>query len=349
VTVLSATSRPPSNGPGAGSAAAVPHAPLAAPPAAARPRRYLIVTPCRDEARYARKTLESIVAQTILPTTWVIVDDGSSDETPKILEEYAAKYPFIRVVRRDDRGYRKVGGGVVDAFYHGLDTVNPDEYEYLTKLDLDLIVPPTYFERMIERMEAEPRLGTCSGKPYMEFNGRLVSESCGDENSVGMIKFYRTQCFREIGGFVREVMWDGIDGHRCRMLGWIAASWDEKETRFVHLRPMGTSHHGWWTGRSRHGYGQYFMGTGVTYMTASALYRMTRPPLLIGGVSMWWGYLRAAFAGRPRYDDVGFRRFLRRYQWSCLLMGKARATNRLNRLQEAAWKAKRRSPTDTTR
>ncbi|HLL89313.1 MAG TPA: glycosyltransferase family 2 protein, partial [Tepidisphaeraceae bacterium] len=151
----------------------------------------MIVTPCRDEARYARKTLESIVAQTILPTTWVIVDDGSSDETPKILEEYAAKYPFIRVVRRDDRGYRKVGGGVVDAFYHGLDTVNPDEYEYLTKLDLDLIVPPTYFERMIERMEAEPRLGTCSGKPYMEFNGRLVSESCGDENSVGMIKFYR--------------------------------------------------------------------------------------------------------------------------------------------------------------
>jgi hypothetical protein len=146
-------------------------------------------------------------------------------------------------------------------------------------------------------------------------------------------------------------MWDGIDGHRCRMHGWIAASWDEPEIRFVHLRPMGTSHHGWWTGRSRHGYGQYFMGTGLTYMTASAIYRMTRPPLLIGGVSMWWGYIRAAFQLQPRYNDTAFRRFLRKYQWSCLLMGKARATAWLNRRQERAWKSHhgQNAPSDTAR
>ena len=72
-------------------------------------------------------------------------------------------------------------------------------------------------------MEAEPRLGTTSGKPYFirARDGALVPEVCGDEMSVGMTKFYRTACFREIGGFVREVMWDGIDCHRCRMLGWI--------------------------------------------------------------------------------------------------------------------------------
>ena len=85
-----------------------------------------------------------------------------------------------------------------------------------------------------------------------------------------MVKFYRTACFQQIGGFVRELMWDGIDCHRCRMFGWIAVSWDDPALNFIHLRPMGTSHKNWWTGRVRHGVGQYFMGTGVSYMLASA-------------------------------------------------------------------------------
>jgi len=101
-----------------------------------------------------------------------------------------------------------------------------------------------------------------------------------------MTKFYRAACFRQIGGFVRELMWDGIDGHRCRQLGWIAVSWDDPELRFVHLRPMGTSHKNWWTGACVTEFGQYFMGTTPAYMLASAAYRMMRPPLLVGGMAM---------------------------------------------------------------
>ncbi len=232
--------------------------------------KYCLITPCRDEAAYARRTLDSVVHQSVPPDLWVIVDDGSTDETPAILDEYAARHEFIRVVRRADRGSRKVGPGVIDAFYAGYESIDFSEFDYLCKLDLDLDLPPRYFAILIGRMEADPRLGTCSGKPYFQQGGRLVSEKCGDENSVGMTKFYRRCCFEQVGGFVREVMWDGIDGHRCRMLGWIAASWDEPDLRFVHLRPMGTSQTSWWTGRVRHGFGQYFMGTGPFYLTASA-------------------------------------------------------------------------------
>ena len=300
---------------------------------------YCLITPCRDEALYARRTLDSVVSQTVPPSLWVLVDDGSSDDTPAILREYAEKYDYIRVVRREDRGERKVGPGVIDAFYAGYDTINPSEFDYICKLDLDLDLPPRYFEILMERMDADPRLGTCSGKPYFEHDGKLVSELCGDENSVGMTKFYRTSCFEEIGGFVREVMWDGIDGHRCRMNGWTAASWDDPELRFVHLRPMGTSHKGWWTGRARHGFGQYFMGTGPMYMTASALFRMTRPPLVVGGMAMLWGYFGSMLKGKARYDDPEFRRFLRRYQRDCLLKGKARATRDCEREQAKSWAA----------
>lgn len=314
-------------------------------------RRYCLVTPCRDEARFGQRTLDAVTRQSVPPALWVIVDDGSKDGTPGLLAEYAARFPYIRVMRRADRGDRKLGGGVIDAFYTGYDNIDPKAFDYVCKLDLDLDLPPRYFELLMQRMEANPRIGTCSGKPYFpsppeagdrvrfplrELEG-FVSEKTGDENSVGMTKFYRTDCFEQIGGFVRELMWDGIDGHRCRQLGWIAASWDDPELRFVHLRPMGTSHKNWWTGRVRHGFGQWFMGTSAVYMMASALYRMTRPPLVIGGVAMLWGYGRSMIRRDPRYGDAEFRRFVRRWQWACLLLGKDRATNVLNARQLAAW------------
>jgi glycosyltransferase involved in cell wall biosynthesis len=310
--------------------ATAPAAPVAATTGVAP--RYLLVSPCRDEAQFCRRTLESVVAQTLRPSLWVIVDDGSTDATPAILAEYAQRHPWIRVLRRPDRGRRSVGPGVVDAFAAGYDAVDARDFEFVCKLDLDLELPPAYFATLLARMQQQPRIGTCSGKPYYPGrHGELVSEAIGDEMSAGMTKLYRRQCFEAIGGFVHEVMWDGIDCHRCRMLGWIACSWDEPALRFVHLRAMGSSDHGVWTGRKRHGRGQWFMGTGPLYMLVSAAYRAAHRPFVIGGLGMLAGYLSSMFAARPRYADAAFRRHLRRYQLACLLLGKRRATERLHR------------------
>jgi poly-beta-1,6-N-acetyl-D-glucosamine synthase len=276
-----------------------------------------------------RQTLDTVTAQSLRPAKWVIVDDGSNDETPTILAEYAAQHDWIHVVTRADRGHRAVGPGVIDAFYAGYATIKPDEYEYLCKLDLDLRLPPRYFEILIGRMAINPRIGTCSGKSYIMDNGRLVFERHGDDTSLGMTKLYRVECFKQIGGFVREVMWDGIDCHLCRMHGWIACSWDEPELRFVHLRPMGSSQVGIYTGRMRHGYGQYFMGTGFVFMAASALFRLNQKPYVLGSLAMLSGWAWSALQGKPRYENPEFRRFLRRYQWRALLLGKKRALKHL--------------------
>jgi glycosyltransferase involved in cell wall biosynthesis len=294
-------------------------------------RRYVLISPCRDEADYMRQTLDSVSAQSIVPQKWVIVDDGSTDGTARILSEYAQRYPWITVITRKDRGRRAVGPGVVDAFYAGYDSINPDGYDYFCKLDLDLRLPPRYFEILMQRMQADPRIGTCSGKAYLEENGTLVAEGHGDDTSLGMTKFYRVACFKEIGGFVRQVMWDGIDGHRCRMKGWIACSWDEPELRFVHLRPMGSSQQSIFAGRMRHGFGQYFMGTGLLYMTASAINRIGERPHVLGGMAMLWGWIKSAIQRKPRYEDAEFRRFLRRYQRRVLLLGKKRAIEEIYR------------------
>jgi biofilm PGA synthesis N-glycosyltransferase PgaC len=287
--------------------------------------RYVLISPCRNESSYMRETLDSVLRQSVLPTKWVIVDDGSTDETPQVLADYASRYDWIQIVTRKDRGHRAVGPGVIDAFYEGYAAINPDDYEFLCKLDLDLRLPPRYFETLIQKMTADPLIATCSGKAYLEENGQLVNERHGDETSLGMTKFYRVSCFKAIGGFVREVMWDGIDCHQCRMKGWKACSWDEPELRFVHLRPMGSSQQSVYVGRMRHGYGQYFMGTGMLFMAASALSRMNQKPYLLGSAAMFWGWLSSALKRKPRYENREFRAFLRKYQWRALLLGKERA------------------------
>lgn len=289
------------------------------------PKQYVLISPCRNEAEYMRRTLNSVVAQSLQPALWVIVDDGSTDETPAVLQEYAGRHPWIRIVTRKDRGHRSVGPGVIDTFYAGYQTITPSDFEFMCKLDLDLELPPRYFEILIQRMGEDPRIATCSGKAYVQEGDRLVPERHGDDTSLGMTKFYRTACFEKIGGFVREVMWDGIDNHRCRMFGWVACSWDEPDLRFTHLRPMGSSQDSIYVGRMRHGYGQYFMGTGPVFMLASALFRLNQKPYVLGSGAMMWGWLKAALQGKPRYEDLNFRRFLRRYQWRVLLLGKRRA------------------------
>jgi poly-beta-1,6-N-acetyl-D-glucosamine synthase len=292
-------------------------------------KRYVLISPCRNEALLMRQTIDSVLAQSLLPAEWVIVDDGSTDATPAILREYAGKYSWMRIVPRPDRGRRSVGPGVIDAFYSGYAAIGVREYDFLCKLDLDLRLPPRYFELLVERMHADPRLATCSGKAYVEEGGRLINERHGDDTSLGMTKFYRRECFEQIGGFVREVMWDGIDCHQCRMHGWHACSWDDPELRFVHLRPMGSSQQNIYAGRMRHGYGQYFMGTGFVFMTASALSRLNQKPYVLGSLAMLWGWLKSAAQRKPRYADREFRRFLRRYQNRVLLFGKQRALGRV--------------------
>jgi biofilm PGA synthesis N-glycosyltransferase PgaC len=291
-------------------------------------RRLLIISPCRDEEQFMRQTLDSVVAQTVLPSAWVIVDDGSTDRSPEILAEYAAKYPFISVIRRQDRGRRAVGPGVIEAFYAGLDSVDLDDFDYLCKLDLDLEIPRCYFEQVLEQMEREPWLANFSGKPYLRAeDGRLISERLGDENAVGQIKLYRTAAFKAIGGFVRQVSWDGIDGHMCRMHGWMARSEDRPELRFIHLRQMGSSQHSIWVGRLRWGFGKYFMGSALYYVAAVALYRMLERPYLLGGWGILLGYLKAMLGRVGRLEDKQFRRFLRRFELYSLIIGKRRTTD----------------------
>lgn len=283
-----------------------------------RPPRLVLISPCRNEAETVARTLASIERQTLQPALWVIVDDGSTDGTAEILADAEARIGFLHVVKRPDRGFRKVGGGVIEAFDCGLESVDID-YDFIAKLDVDLELDPRYLEVALDHFDRDPTLAAVSGRVHCYRGGELVEEfSMIEEAVAGCFKLYRREAFEAIGGFQREVMWDGIDIHECRRRGLRTTNLADEELRIVHLRPMGASDRSIYRGRLRWGEGQWFMGSSFAYIVASGVYRMRERPWGIGGLLIVAGYLKAGLQGKRRYDTPGFRESLRKWQWARL-------------------------------
>ena len=284
--------------------------------------RIVIISPVRNEGNFIQGILNSLINQTVKPVEWLIVDDGSSDETFTIASEAAKLYDWIHVIQKLDRGFRAVGPGVVETFYYGYQRIRSAEYDYICKMDADLELPSRYFETLLSFFDKDPYLGAASGKPFLQEDGQLVEERTHDEMVCGQINFYRRECFDDIGGFVREVHWDGIAFHRARMEGWRTRSIRHPDLNYIHRRLMGSSEAGIIRGRMRWGKGQYFMGTHPLFLLAITCYRMLERPYLVGGLMIFVGYCRAYFDSIGRYENYAFRRSLHAWQMERLKLGK---------------------------
>jgi glycosyltransferase involved in cell wall biosynthesis len=277
-------------------------------------RNYVIIMPTRDEQRHLQQTIDCIAAQTVLPREVMIVDDGSSDLTGEIADAAANRLPWVRVVHRQDRGERKLGAGVIDAFYEGYRALVTRDYSYICKMDADVTLDRSYFQNVMAKMELNPKLGGASGKVFNPVDNVLHEERIIDEMVAGQVNFWRKECWEAIGGFVREVMWDGINFHRAHMFGWETRSFPDSNLQILHHRLMGSSHKNIYHGRLRWGRGQWFMGTHPLYIIASGIFRMRERPYIIGGLLIIAGYFRAWARGEKRYDDGEFRKHLHRWQ-----------------------------------
>lgn len=275
---------------------------------------YVIITPARNEAKYIQHTIDSLVAQTRLPAEWIIVNDGSTDDTAAIVRKAAASHPWIRLVDAPDRGQRVVGAGVVEAFNTGFTTMQQTGMTYLCKLDADLVIPPDYFERLITYFDADPKLGIACGR----IRERLGAESYllrhEPEMVFGAAKFYRATCFQEIGGLEPSIGWDGIDCYQAMRRGWKTGTLQDPALEILHLRRMGTSHKNILHGCSRRGRGLHYNRAHPIWVLASATYRMFDRPYGIAGLCVLWGYADAAMRRAPRIPDVEFGKFLRAWQ-----------------------------------
>ena len=278
--------------------------------------KYVVVTPVRDEETYLHKTIESMIHQTVLPVEWIIVNDGSTDGTAEVIEKYSSQYSWICSVHRKDRGFRKTGGGIIEAFYAGFNVLSCHDWDFMCKLDGDLSFEPDYFEKCLEHFQRDQKLGIGGGFLYYLNNGERVLEKCPLFHVRGGVKIYRRACWDHLGGLWVGPSSDTVDEVKAQMLGWSTRSFPELLVH--HHRPTGTSY-GLWGAMAKNGRGDYVCGYHPLFEIVKCLFRLVQKPYIIGSLALFYGFVTGYLKRVPRVDDPEMIRFLRQQQMNRLL------------------------------
>ena len=277
---------------------------------------YVLITAARNEETVIRSTLESVAAQTRLPDRWVIVDDGSTDHTSAIVEEYVKRHHWIELVRRAPRADRSFAGKVhaINAGLEQLEALGA-HFELLGNLDADVSFERDYMEFLLERFARDVRLGV-AGTPFTEDGGYDSTRDSfeGDKYVAGPCQLFRFACFRDIGGYVANPAGgvDWIAVMTARMKGWTVRAFPEK--RFHHHRAMGTAERGRVAAMFAYGQKDYYLGGSPLWQVFRAAYQTTKRPFVLGGLSLLVGYGWAAVTRVPRAVPPDLIRFHRREQ-----------------------------------
>ena len=275
--------------------------------------KYVLITPSRNEEAFIKKTLDSMVAQTLLPVRWVIVDDGSTDRTGEIADEHAKRHPWIEVIHRP-RNMERSFAGKVHAFNAGFDRVRNLEFEVVGCLDSDISFEPDYLEFLMQKFADDPKLGV-AGTPFIENGYDSARDSFEGQNHVaGGCQLFRRKCWEDIGGYVpnRAGGIDWIAVTTARMKGWTTRSFLEK--RFQHYRSLGTAERGVLAALFSYGEKDYYLGNSPIWEIFRFSYRMVKKPFLFGGLALACGYCFAALRRIPRAVSPELMRFHRAEQ-----------------------------------
>lgn len=273
---------------------------------------YAIVIPAYNEADFIRLTLDSIAAQTVLPSKCVVVNDNSTDDTAAIVLDFAKENPWISLVEKTSEAIHLPGSKVIQAFQKGFATLNAD-YDIIVKLDADLILPPDYFESILKRFESDPKIGMAGGFAYIEQNGQWKLENLTDKDHIrGAFKAYRKSCFEQIGGLKLAMGWDTVDELLAKYYGWKVVTLAELKVK--HLKPTGANYNK--AARYKQGEAFYSLGYGfwITAIASAKLAMMKRKPLLF--LDYLSGFWKAKSANKEKLVNEEQAQFIRDYRWA---------------------------------
>jgi glycosyltransferase involved in cell wall biosynthesis len=282
---------------------------------------YAVITPVRDEEKYLSATIASMCAQTLLPLKWVLVDDGSRDQTGLIIDNAAAQHNWIVAIHRDNRGFRQAGGGVIEAFYSGFSHIADTSWEFVAKFDGDLSFDRHYFERCLAEFKRDASLGIAGGTCCKLVGSELVPEYTGEPifHVRGPTKIYRRECFAQIGGLIRAPGWDTVDLIKANMLGWKTRTFSHIPLH--HLRPTGGAY-GSWNDWVKNGLANYVTGYDPLFMACKCLRRTLKKPHG-NGAALWLGFMKGYLQRISQVGDPTMIRYLRAQQRKALMFRKS--------------------------
>jgi poly-beta-1,6-N-acetyl-D-glucosamine synthase len=271
---------------------------------------YALVTPARDEAENLCRLSECVSAQSTQPEEWVIVENGSTDDTLVVAEELADAHDWIRVITIPETAEKVRGGAIVRALTAGIEALER-RTDVVVNLDADVSVDPDYFERLLNAFADDAKLGIASGSGY-ELEGDVWRQQFATRGTVwGATRAYRWACLRDVWPLEERLGWDGLDELQATVRGWKTATLSELP--FRHHRRVGTrdgQRRVFWDAEGRLA---HYMGYRVGYLAARVAYRAVRER---DAAASWmlWGYTSAAIRREPRWSDRAARAHLRELQ-----------------------------------
>ena len=273
----------------------------------------LIITPACNEENHLPELINSMIHQSVLPIEWIIVDDGSTDNTSNVIQKAAVNYSWISYLRKEKTGDRSPGKSVIETFYFGFYNRKNLEYDVVMKLDADLVLPPDYIRTVLAQFKLNDKIGICGGVCVMQEGEKYILEKETNLDHIrGAIKSYKKLCFNEIGGLLKEMGWDTVDEHSARFHGWIVKVMPE--LKVVHQRST-HQEYGFVKAAFRNGRMLYSIRMDVGLLLTNCFKKIYRKPYLVLGMAMLFGYLRAFFQRDKKIVDPDLGRFIRQYRY----------------------------------
>jgi glycosyltransferase involved in cell wall biosynthesis len=271
---------------------------------------YYIIIPAYNEEAFIGLTLQSLVTQTVLPKKVVVVNDNSTDNTSKIVLDFAKDNPFITLVNKSSSAVHLPGSKVIQAFHKGFETID-DQYDIIVKLDGDLILPNNYFETILDIFKKDSKVGMAGGFAYVEKNGEWILENLTDKDHIrGAFKAYRKECFLQIGNLKPAMGWDTVDELLSKFYGWKVVT--DASLIVKHLKPTGANYNK--AARYKQGESFYTLGYGflITTISSAKLALMKKKPLLF--LDYIKGFWKAKSANTPLLVTKEQAKFIRNYR-----------------------------------
>ena len=274
---------------------------------------YVLITAARNESAYIQKTLESVIAQTILPKKWIIVDDGSTDGMDQIVKSYLNRFKFIDLISLEGQKDRNFSSKVF-ALKAGYDFLKDIEHDYIGVLDADISFENNYYERVFEKFTQNKKLGIAGGIRYDLHGDKFRKVVCARNSVGGPTQLFRRQCYEQIDGFLPLEMGgeDAVAETMARMYGWEVETFPD--IVLYHHRPTGTASSNNVMALVRDGIRSYSLGYHPFFQLARCLYRIKEKPYIIAGLSYLVGYTWAFLRGYKRPVSNEFVKYLRSEQ-----------------------------------
>ena len=279
-------------------------------------KEYILVAPARNEEQFLPQVIDSVANSSVQPLLWLIVDDNSTDETPKIIKRSAIENDYIMLLSLSENSERS-------SFHYsyvckrGFDTAiklaveKGMDWDYMILLNADTIVDPQYFEDIMFEMEKNPKIGIASGDVYLLKNGKVRAIKAPRDMPSGTARVWRKKCFYETGGYLLTYAPDSVSRVKAKLRGWKTVRF--KEYNAYQLRQT-SSAEGLWNGFKMDGNKAYYLNKHPLLIFLNAIYFTTKKPYYTG-IAFLYGYLISVFKRKEKIDDEE----IRDYYWNTRL------------------------------